>query len=129
MTYTFAISEYADDRYAFSHGAYQVDVHLHPVFSDPALFETCCDQDPMVAWIFITHGKAGRLVLNAQYDPVMNPPFFFNQHEGAFGVSLQGTGRATLWTRDELTASIRACLDRLQPPATPAKMRPWWRFW
>jgi hypothetical protein len=125
MDYTFAMSEFAAESYAFVHGSYRVRVHLHPVFSDPALFEVHRDRDPVVAWIFITHDTAGELVFNAQYDAMMNPPFFLNRHEGAFGENLDDSGRASLWTRDELTTAIRDCLDRLQEPSPPVARRPW----
>jgi hypothetical protein len=113
MHYTFAMSEFAHESYVFVHGSYRVRVHLHPVFSDLALFEAHRDRDPMVAWIFVTHDKTDELVFNAQYDAMMNPPFFLNRHQGAFGENLPGSGRSTLWTRDELTKTIRDCLDQL----------------
>jgi hypothetical protein len=118
MGYGFGMSEFATESYAFVHGGLRVGVHLHPVYSDPAAFERYKGDDPILAWIFVRREGSDVIAykLNAAYDEMMGAnPFFLNQDEGWGGHNIDGTKRASLWTRAELDAAITGFLDRQAP--------------
>jgi hypothetical protein len=117
VDYTFGIEEFATESYTFEHRGLVVSVHLHALFSTPALIPRYRDADPIFAWIYVRKPGQKELVykLNAQLDAMMAKPFFLNHDEGWGGSSVPGSGRASLWTRDELDAAIKAFLDDPKP--------------
>ena len=117
VDYTFGIEEFATESYTFVHRGLVVSVHLHALFSTPALIPRYRDADPIFAWIYVRKPGQKELVykLNAQLDAMMAKPFFLNHDEGWGGSSVPGSGRASLWTRDELDAAIEAFLDEPRP--------------